>query len=603
LIYPQGQPTINGPDQTCTGIPVAYNTESGQINYVWTISAGGTILAGAGTSSITVRWNTAGTNSVSVNYASQNGCLSTGPVVKPVLVNQSPVPTINGTDILCPGSSGIVYFTEQGMTNYAWTISSGGLITAGNGTNAITVSWLVSGTQSITVNYTNPEGCSGNSSSSKTITILPNPAPLLNGPASSCIGTTVVYSTDPGMSFYTWTISAGGTVLSGSNTNSITVKWNATGQQSVSVSYINAFGCPVLIPSVLNVMIYPTPVPTITGSSSICPSAGIVYFTEPGMTNYSWTITPGGIITAGIGTNAITVTWQTAGTRYLTVNYTTPSGCRAINPTAITITVLPVPVPVISGPTVVSVGYTESYSTASGMIDYGWSVSSGGAIISGANTSSIVVLWHTSGTQFVNVTVINSSGCPSASPASMAVKVNPPPVVSVENITITAGQTECYGAIQTITVAGNNTYFNVLSGGSATMIAGQNILYLPGTTVQPGGYMHGYITTNGVYCGMMAPSMVTVTSVEVPALAVPLEPAFKIYPNPTSGIFYVESTGENEPGILRLDIFSMQGNRFLSQELTNERKHEFSLSDKPSGIYLVRITSGTFVKTFRVIKL
>jgi hypothetical protein len=60
------------------------------------------------------------------------------------------------------------------MTDYIWTISAGGVITSGQGTNSIIVSWNADGSQSLGVSYTNSNRCSGSVTS--TITVHPIPA-------------------------------------------------------------------------------------------------------------------------------------------------------------------------------------------------------------------------------------------------------------------------------------------------------------------------------------------------------------------------------------------------------------------------------------------
>ena len=93
--------------------------------------------------------------------------------------SQAPVPTITGPldpttnlpAILIGGvTSGQIYTTEPGMSNYAWAVSSpAGSITAGAGTNTITVTWtLPVGQQSVSVTYTDPT----QGSSVKTILII-----------------------------------------------------------------------------------------------------------------------------------------------------------------------------------------------------------------------------------------------------------------------------------------------------------------------------------------------------------------------------------------------------------------------------------------------
>jgi hypothetical protein len=75
-----------------------------------------------------------------------------------------------------------------------------------------------------------------------------------------------------------------------------------------------------------------------------------------------------------------------------------------------------------------------------------------------------------------------------------------PDNLTLQDITIASGQDECYGAAQTITTAGGGTTFTVQSGGTGTLIAGQNILMLPGTLLQSGSIVLGKITTDGTYC-------------------------------------------------------------------------------------------------------
>ena len=63
-------------------------------NYVWSVSAGGTITAGgtATSSFVTVMWTTVGAQTVSVNYTNAGGCTAASPTVYNVSVNRSPGP-------------------------------------------------------------------------------------------------------------------------------------------------------------------------------------------------------------------------------------------------------------------------------------------------------------------------------------------------------------------------------------------------------------------------------------------------------------------------------------------------------------------------------
>ena len=66
------------------------------------------------------------------------------------------------------------------------------------------------------------------------------------------------------------------------------------------------------------------------------------------MTSYNWSVT-GGTITAGTGTNAITVTWNTEGAQSVSVNYANANGCTAASATVYGVTLKSAPYPVITG--------------------------------------------------------------------------------------------------------------------------------------------------------------------------------------------------------------------------------------------------------------
>ena len=199
------------------------------------------------------------------------------------------------------------------MSGYTWTVSSGGIITSGGGTNTITIKWNLVGSQTVSINYNNIYGCSAQTPTIYNITVNPLPVPTINGLANVCAGSIGnVYITQTGMTNYIWTISSGGMITSGGGTgsNTVTVTWNTTGSQSVSVNYTNSFGCTAFSPTVYNITVNPLPVPTITGNTNLCVNSGnYTYTTEAGMQNYQWTISSGGIINYGSGTDQLTVSW------------------------------------------------------------------------------------------------------------------------------------------------------------------------------------------------------------------------------------------------------------------------------------------------------
>jgi len=91
-----------------------------------------------------------------------------------VIVN--PLPTVtfsSGVSTANTGVTGNVYTTQAGMTNYKWTISSGGIITSGgsSSSNSVAITWNTAGSQSVSVNYTSPSGCSAIASTTYPVSV------------------------------------------------------------------------------------------------------------------------------------------------------------------------------------------------------------------------------------------------------------------------------------------------------------------------------------------------------------------------------------------------------------------------------------------------
>lgn len=474
VVSPLPVPVITGPNPVCSGSTGnVYSTAPGMTDYGWTVSSGGTITGGGGTgdNTVTVTWNTPGIQWVRVSYTDANGCRNSSPAQFNVNVS---TPSLNGPSSACLGSSNSTYSTESGMTNYVWTVSTGGTITSGGTSTSATavVTWNTTGTQWVGVNYTTPAGCAAMTPTTKNVTVNPLPVPGLSGNTNVCEGSTgIIYTTESGKSFYTWTISSGGTITGGGTaiSNSATVTWNSSGPQWIKVNYTDANGCTAVSPTQYDVTVKPLPVPVISGSNSECVGkSGIIYSTEGGKSNYSWSIS-GGIITAGNGTSSVTVTWTTAGSGWVAVNYTDINGCNAANPTQFPVTVKNLPVPSISGSSSVCINALNvAYTTEAGMTNYSWSVSAGGTI-SGGGTSSdntVYITWNSTGTQTVSVSYTGTNGCPASSPVVYNVMVNPLPVPSLSGTSEACLNSA--GNVYTTQPGMSNYVWSVSPGGTIT---------------------------------------------------------------------------------------------------------------------------------------
>ncbi|MFZ4520118.1 MAG: T9SS type A sorting domain-containing protein [Bacteroidales bacterium] len=177
-----------------------------------------------------------------------------------------------------------------------------------------------------------------------------------------------------------------------------------------------------------------------------------------------------------------------------------------------------------------------------------------------------------------------------------------PMFLTLENVTVAAEQSMCYNAKQTITVAGNNTLFTVENGGSATLIAGQNILFLPGTSVVSGGYLHGYITSVSAYCASLGASPVKDALVAGNGVGESNSLSVKIYPNPASEKVAVELHGLADGTPSRIELFSGQGNRIYNINATGSAIKVIPVTGLPSGVYCLRVTSGDQVQSKIIVK-
>ncbi|MEI6275521.1 MAG: T9SS type A sorting domain-containing protein, partial [Prolixibacteraceae bacterium] len=429
-------PSISGPAEVCEKTSgVTYDTEPDKTDYSWSVSAGGTITAGAGTRAISVSWDSPGMQSVSVEYTDTNGCGVTVETHQNITVYPLPAPVITGLSAVSIGSTGTTFTTAAAMSHYEWTVS-GGYATSSRSLeseNNITVMWTSAGSNTVSVKFTTPFGCSSGLAGTKTVTVAPLPVPQIKGNASACINSGMQnYTTEPGMSNYSWSVSDGGAITSGLGTYAIRVGWITPGEKTVSVNYTDSLGGRATQASSRKILVYPEPIPTIAGPDAVGEkSKGITYATENGMTNYLWNISPGGAITSGAGTGTIVGTWNTVGPQQISVTYTNANGCAATSPSTKQVYVYPLPgtPEKIFGPTEVCAGSSSivyAVAPAENATGYVWSLPHGATFNTGQG-SSIVSVNFAPGTVSGNVSVYGSNAYGNGSSVALTIHVAPLP--------------------------------------------------------------------------------------------------------------------------------------------------------------------------------
>src|SRR5204863_456778 len=112
-----------------------------------------------------------------------------------------------------------------------------------------------------------------------------------------------------------------------------------------------------------------------------------------------------------------------AGPGNVNVTQTNSLGCDST--VALSVTIRPTPVPVITGNTTPCSNKVNAYSiTASAGNTYLWTVT-GGTITGTNTTSSINVLWGSAGSGNISVIQTNSFGCDSTVASSITIRPTP----------------------------------------------------------------------------------------------------------------------------------------------------------------------------------
>ena len=435
-----------------------------------------TVTYSDGTSSYTINNYTSGSNiavtpSSTTTYTLVSVTDATSTAINPL--SGSAIVTVNaGTSpsfiasagaTSCAGAS-VVYTTQAGNDNYAWTFLKGvspavlgtdyNIIAGSTATETVTIQWLLaSGTATFSASVTYTTCLGALATSATTISVFNAGAINTTGQAicfngnPSLIGSTTAASGGDGVITYKW--QANGVDIPSSNSATydppagVTVattytRWakdgtcNTTFTQSTGSWFVS-----------INAL--PTVTFTTFPGATVCSTTSVTYTTQAGQSNYVWVL-PGtsgtdyNITAGGIGStnNLVTLNWLTSGSKTVTVNYSNSNGCIAASPASNTTTVSVAPVITVqhsmaSQTVCQGTAFTPLSLTVTGTVTgyqwwvrttYGTGAATGGGP-TGVTTPSYTPPSATAGTNFYYVRVINGPCTVFGANCTAAFTVNP----------------------------------------------------------------------------------------------------------------------------------------------------------------------------------
>lgn len=421
-------PAIECVGPICAGAHVVYSTApAAGVSYHWSVT-GGVITADGGLSdhTVEVQWGNGSIGTISL-YLTGPGVYCQFPTVEQV--------NIVGGNLAIQGKlKPCAYTMETYSTDivpggvYTWTATNGS-IQSGQGTHQVEVYFYPGANSQISVQVSH-QILSCNSQAS--LNVNPLNSFDMYAPTEACVGTPTLLQTGYNDNF-TWTVQ-NGTLNSGNGTNTASVTWQSAGIYSVTATNLTNY-CNTI--STKQVKVIDLPLESIKGADKTCIGTTENYEISPNYDQFNWTVPAGGTVSGNNNSNALTVSWTTAGTHTLQVTYTDFSGCSKTS--SYNVTVAPEAVPTITGDTLTCYGNTETYSfTPVAGIDYVWEAE-GGIVTAGQNTSIATILWQ--GTQ-TGVLRLRNTVCNTYLQKNIVIRPTPEVNIQARNLTCTGASAD-----------------------------------------------------------------------------------------------------------------------------------------------------------------
>lgn len=370
----------------------------------------------------------------------------------------------------------------------------------------------------------------------------------IDGPTVACLGSVQTYSASPTTagSYYYWSVTPGGTVLTGNPANPTSIQFVAVGTRTVTAVEQDASGT-ILSTETLVVTVYPIPAPYFTadkraacqtfdstadtsnpeykrppdyfvddegGCVKVCEGSYVEYrahTTSLSAGSFLWAVTGGTIVSGTTTSSVIVVKWGSPGAGNITLTETNAGGCIGTKSVCFDI----IPKPAASFRIVPNAGPVASYTVCAGatLAFEDLSTAPGSSIVywrydfGDGSVSPLPDPAHSysaAGTYTVTLAVKNSCGCIDSFQTEIEVLSDPGPDIECPAV-VCAGETATYST----TVSGCLTYNWTVTGGTITSGAGTGAIEVTWGTGGTTGY--GYVSLSVSGCpGSVCPGTTTV---------------------------------------------------------------------------------------------
>ena len=443
--------TLTGPTMICTLTSGTYTAGAvtGAVSYTWTLPSG--LTGTSTTNSINVAINDANFSSGAVTVRANTAfCTSAARSLTIAKVPATPATLSGSPTVTCDITSGsYTCAASTGATQYNWTLPAGFSGTSTTTSIATTINNTTFTSGNISVRASNT--CGTSAARTLAVSKVPFTPATITGPTLTCGLTSATYtaSTGSNVSSYTWTLPAG--ITGTSTTNTITVSINNTVFASGSISVKANNSCGSSAAKTLALSRTPSSPTAITGPTQLCGLTTATYTCTAmtGATSYNWVLPAG--LTGTSTTNSITVAVNPSLFTSGSVSVQAVNSCGSSAAKTLALTKVLAASATLSGPAFICGLTTATYTATAvtGATSYNWVLPAGLTGTSTTNTITVTVnpANYTSGS--VSVAAVNACGTGTSKTLALSKIPATPTTLSGPDAAVCAGSTQTYSCSAT----------------------------------------------------------------------------------------------------------------------------------------------------------